>query len=63
MPEKNQGVPRDWGQIKGLLDHDSEENMKQSIHCGPDIRTNNYNCELLQSLGRTIKESTVACHE
>lgn len=27
-PGSDQGLPRDWSQFTGILDHDSEQNMK-----------------------------------
>jgi hypothetical protein len=37
--------------------------MKESIHYGPDLRANSFNCEMLQNFGRVIKESTIDYNE
>ena len=40
----NQGLVREWDQLRGLLYEENESNLKESIHCSPDVRTNNLHC-------------------
>ncbi len=48
-----------WRGIKGLLNESNVCELKESIHCGPDIRSpmNNIKLELLDKFGREIGRS------
>ena len=43
--------------VKCLFDED--EDLKQSIHCGPEIRRDNIRVEVLTGFGREIAESCI----
>lgn len=43
-----------------LLSNNENDDMKQSIHCGPDIRHEKIRCQFLNGFGREIKESCIS---
>lgn len=59
QPNKNTFDYNDWRGIKGLLNESNVCELKESIHCGPDIRSpmNNIKLELLDKFGREIGQS------
>lgn len=56
--QKEMGVGRGWkSYVKGLLGEGDD--LKHSIHVGPEVRQGNLRCEFLLGLGREIKASEV----
>lgn len=52
---------RRWNNpVCSLLDARDSQDLKQSIHEGPDIRMEHHRFEMLDGFGREIKESTMS---
>lgn len=54
-PLQNSTNSQDWANIRCLLTEESDSDLKESIHCGPDIRATKYSCTMLQNFGREIQ--------
>jgi hypothetical protein len=52
-------MPRQWNiHVKNLIES-GDSDLKQSIHCGPEIRLERHKFDMLDGFGRDIKESTL----
>lgn len=49
---QNSSNSQEWNQLRGLLTEELPTDLKESIHCSPDIRENKYNVSMLQGFGR-----------
>ena len=57
LVREEKGSWKDWNNsLRGLLEEEPSD-MKESIHCSPDVRKNSFECEMLRGFGREIKES------
>lgn len=54
---------RQWNNhVKCLIDNKDSQDLKQSIHEGPELRLERHKFDMLDGFGREIKESSMSIH-